>query len=41
MRYKETESRNSVTRDFGGRREVRIKIPVNTCHADGKYSSTA
>ena len=32
MRYKETKSRNSVTKDFGGKREVKIKIPPNTCH---------
>jgi hypothetical protein len=30
--YKETKSRNSITKDFGGRVEVGIKIPKNTCH---------
>jgi|GEM_PF-1642441 hypothetical protein len=28
---KETKSRNSVTKDFGGRVQVRTKIPSNTC----------
>jgi len=32
MKYKETKSRNSVTKDFGGRREVKIKIPASSCH---------
>jgi hypothetical protein len=32
VKYNETKSRNSVTKDFGGRREVKIKIPPNTCH---------
>ena len=32
MKYKETKSRNSVTKDFGGKRQVKIKIPPNTCH---------
>jgi hypothetical protein len=30
--YKETKSRNSVTKDFGGRVTVKTKIPPNTCH---------
>jgi hypothetical protein len=32
MKYKETKSRGSTTKDFGGRREVKITIPTNTCH---------
>jgi hypothetical protein len=32
MKYKETKSRNSVTKDFGGIREVKTKIPENNCH---------
>jgi hypothetical protein len=32
MRYKETKSRNSVTKDFGGRVQVKTKVPPNTCH---------
>jgi len=32
MKYKETKSRNSVTKDFGGKVEVRTEIPPNTCH---------
>ena len=32
MKYKETKSRNSTTRDFGGRVQVKTKIPPNTCH---------
>jgi hypothetical protein len=31
-KYKETKSRNSVTKDFGGKVEVKTKIPPNTCH---------
>jgi hypothetical protein len=30
--FKETKSRNSTTKDFGGKVEVRTKIPANTCH---------
>jgi hypothetical protein len=30
--YREIKSRNSVTRDYGGRVEVETKIPPNTCH---------
>jgi hypothetical protein len=32
MKYKETKSRNSVTKDFGGRVQVKTKVPPNTCH---------
>jgi hypothetical protein len=32
MKYKETKSRNSVTKDFGGTVQVKTKIPPNTCH---------
>jgi hypothetical protein len=32
VKYKEIKSRNSVTKDFGGRVEVKVKIPANTCH---------
>jgi hypothetical protein len=32
MKYKETKSRNSVTKDFGGKVQVKIKIPPNTRH---------
>ena len=32
MRYRETKSRNSVTKDFGGHVQVKVKIPPNTCH---------
>jgi hypothetical protein len=32
MRYKETKSRHSVTKDFGGKVTVATRIPVNTCH---------
>ena len=31
-RYKETKSRHSVTKDFGGKVTVATKIPANTCH---------
>lgn len=31
-KYKEIKSRNSVTKDFGGKVEVKVKIPANTCH---------
>ncbi|MGA2887402.1 MAG: hypothetical protein ABSE51_05070 [Terracidiphilus sp.] len=31
-KYRETKSRNSITKDFGGKVEVRTKIPKNTCH---------
>lgn len=31
-KYREIKSRNSVTKDFGGRVEVRTKLPANTCH---------
>jgi hypothetical protein len=31
-KYKETKSRNSITKDFGGKVQVRVKIPANTCH---------
>lgn len=30
--YRETKSRNSTTKDFGGKVEVRTRIPVNSCH---------
>jgi len=30
--YRETKSRNSITKDFGDKVEVRTRIPVNTCH---------
>lgn len=30
--YRETKSRNSVTKDYGGKVQVKIKIPKNTCH---------
>ena len=32
IKYRETKSRNSTTKNFGGKVEVRIKIPPNTCH---------
>ena len=32
MSYEEIKSRNSVTKNFGGRVEVKVKIPANTCH---------
>ncbi len=31
-KYKETKSRNSVAKDFGGKVEIRTRIPANTCH---------
>lgn len=31
-RYKEIKSRNSLTKDFGRKVEVKTRIPVNTCH---------
>jgi ribosomal protein S27AE len=31
-KYREIKSRNSVTKDFGRRVEVRTKPPKNTCH---------
>jgi hypothetical protein len=31
-RYKETKSRNSITKDFGGQVEVKTTVPKNTCH---------
>ena len=30
--YKEIKSRNSLTKDFGGKVQVKTKIPPNTCH---------
>ena len=33
-KYRETKSRHSVTKDFGGEVQVKSKIPVNTCHPD-------
>jgi hypothetical protein len=35
-KYKEVKSRNSVTKDFGGKVEVKTKIPKNTCHPGAK-----
>jgi hypothetical protein len=31
-KYRETKSRNSTTKNFGNKVEVRTKIPANTCH---------
>jgi hypothetical protein len=31
-KYRETKSRNSRTKDFGGRVQVEITIPPNKCH---------
>ncbi len=31
-KYAEVKSRNSVTKDFGGKVEVKTTIPTNTCH---------
>jgi hypothetical protein len=31
-RYRETKSRNSITEDYGGKVQVRTKVPQNTCH---------
>ena len=31
-KYRETKSRHSVKRNFGGRVQAKTKIPVNTCH---------
>jgi hypothetical protein len=31
-KYRETKSRNSVTKDFGGNVQVKVTIPANTCH---------
>jgi ribosomal protein L37AE/L43A len=31
-KYRETKSRNSTTKDYGGKVEVKITIPKNTCH---------
>jgi len=31
-KYKETKSRHSVTKDFGGKVQVKTHIPRNTCH---------
>jgi hypothetical protein len=43
MRYKETKSRNSVKKDFGGKVEVRTKILPNACHPgeDINYNTLA
>lgn len=30
--YREIKSRNSTTKDFGAKVQVRTKIPANTCH---------
>jgi hypothetical protein len=32
MKYEERKSRNSITKDFGGRVEVKTEIPANNCH---------
>jgi hypothetical protein len=32
LKYEERKSRNSVTKDFGGKVEVKTTIPANTCH---------
>jgi hypothetical protein len=31
-KYKETKSRNSIAKDYGGKVQVRTTIPENTCH---------
>lgn len=31
-KYRETKSRHSVTKDYGGKVEGRTSIPPNTCH---------
>jgi hypothetical protein len=31
-KYRETKSRNSITKDYGGKVTVRTKLPANTCH---------
>jgi hypothetical protein len=34
MKYREIKSRNSVTKDFGGLKQVKVEIPPNTCHPE-------
>lgn len=31
-KYREIKSRHSVTKDFGGKVEVKVDIPPNSCH---------